>query len=364
MKQSRPLGTDFSPTGTIQGVTVGSVPEAKLDKPMHEILAEIGLLTPEAGNSYQASHASKSGIQPAQPDSSTSPEASIVAQVELIPIELIDPPHISQRQIYTPEMVDKMAQAIRRHGNGDAIKGQITPVDLIPNADKPGRYVMVDGFTRYQAFSTHFLAPHIKAIVRHDLDKQGCFQLAFSANEERNPASDYDKGISIARALKEGYFSDQNNVALKLGLSVTTVSGLLSFASLPEEVIEVIHQDPSRFGHNFAAKLQALHKKSDTEQTVAIAKKILAGTMPFSKLQKFVSDFKGPSTRNARVRRNSRNILSYGKVKSTDSAVTVILESLPTNVSQGLADHLEKAAIEYLKLNIPSESIPPDAQDA
>ena len=283
--------------------------------------------------------------------------------LQLIPLDAIDPPTISQRQTYPREMVDRMAQAIRRQGKGDNLAGQISPIVVMPSNNTPGRYQIIDGFTRYQAFADHFLASHIKATVKHGLDQREVFQIAFSANVDRNATTDFDRGMALAQAFSEGVFRDKTEVANSLGIDKVTAGGLLAFANFPEFLLEIIRPDPSRFSYNFAYKLQTLmNKQAKEDELIALVQKIRDGKLSFKKFSQLVSDYHGQVERPKRSRRDTRSIMGYGKVKATDNTVILDLASLPQDLAPKLADSLEKFITDFLKQNIPSEQIAKDEQ--
>jgi len=291
----------------------------------------------------------------------TSTTSSTPSNVELIALDLIDPPSISQRQQYTEGMINLIAQDIRKNGHGDNLTGQIHPVVVIPSPTMPGRFVMVDGFTRLMAFKQHFLAPKIKAIVRHDLDPKAAFKVALSANVARNSVTDYDKGMAMCEALRAGTYKDHNEIAIENGMSLTTVSGLIAFSDLPEEIHEVIKAAPERFSYNFAARLKALYNKTNIDLVRDASKKIAEGKMTFSKLQSFITNVTAEQGKPPRKKKHSRTILTYGKVRSTENTVTLVLESLPYDISQDLAEYLEKATVEFLQSRIPNDALESDA---
>lgn len=278
----------------------------------------------------------------------------------ILKLTQIDPPTISQRQAYPREMVDQMATAIRRqaHGKSSILDGQIHPVVVVPHPTNLGRYVMVDGFTRYQAFRDHFLADEIKATIRHGLSDAEVFAMAYAANVDRNGTSDFDRGMALTEAFKQNWYKDRADAASALGIDKVTVSGLLAFADFPDPLLEVIRAEPSRFSHNFSYKLQTLlNKNAAIEEVVEVANKIKDSKISWKKFSQFVSEYQGHTDRPKKARKESRSILDYGKVRATDSAVSLDLESLPAGVAPLLVEKLERFVTDFLKSNIPSQSI-------
>lgn len=320
---------------------------------------------PPAGRPNTAATVSASNLPESVTGQETMPSEKVQNQIsdtrdllQLIPLDAIDPPTISQRQTYPREMVDRMAQAIRRQGKGDNLAGQISPIVVMPSNSAPGRYQIIDGFTRYQAFTDHFLASHIKATVKHGLNEREVFQIAFSANVDRNATTDFDRGMALAQAFSEGVFRDKTEIANALGIDKVTAGGLLAFANFPESVLEIIRSEPDRFSYNFAYKLQTLiNKQAKDEELIALVQKIRDGKLSFKKFSQLVSDYHGQVERPKRSRRDTRSIMGYGKVKATDNTVILDLASLPQDLAPKLADSLEKFITDFLRQNIPSEQI-------
>jgi ParB family transcriptional regulator, chromosome partitioning protein len=86
-----------------------------------------------------------------------------------------------------------------------------------------------------------FVARHLKESLlvemRDMTDKEAIIALELE-NGQRLDISPYERGMSYARWLREGYFSSQGEIALALRKSASQVSRLLKLASLPAEVIE------------------------------------------------------------------------------------------------------------------------------
>lgn len=278
----------------------------------------------------------------------------------LLALTSIEPPTISQRQAYPREMVDRMATSIRRMavGKDSILDGQIHPIVVVPKPGKPGHYCIVDGFTRFQAFQTNYLSDVIKATIRTDLSEAEVFAMAYSANVDRNGTTDFDRGMALAEALAAGIYQDQQAIATSLGIEKPMVTGLLAFSKLPENVVVLIKETPEKFTYNIAARLQAfINKEPPEEQVIATVKKISDGSMPFKKLTQMVSDFSTDTGKSKKkARRDTRNILGYGKVRATDTALSLDLDSLPENLAPQLIDVVEQAVTNFLKQHIPSEA--------
>jgi ParB family chromosome partitioning protein len=156
-----------------------------------------------------------------------------------------------------------MATSIRRqaHGKPDILDGQINPIIVVPHPLVDGRFLIVDGFTRFQAFTDQFLSDFIKATIRYGMSQAEIFAMAYSANVDRNGTSDFDRGMALASAIKEGIYKDQKDAASALGIDTAAITGLLAFARFPQSIVDVIKTAPEKFSYNVAARLQAFRIK-------------------------------------------------------------------------------------------------------
>ena len=286
---------------------------------------------------------------------------------QVLALSSIDPPTISQRATYSREMVDRMATAIRRQalGKPSILDGQINPIIVVPHPEKPGRYIIVDGFTRYQAFESNVLSDSIKATIRTDLTEAESFAMAFSANVDRNDTSDFDRGMALTEAFRKGLYVDRTEAAKALGIDRNAVVGLLAFAELPKSVISQIQEKPENFSYAYANRLQSFVNKGAPEDVVAAtAKKIAEGTLSFKKFSTLVTDY-APNVTKAKQkkRRDTRNILGYGKARATENALSIDLDSLPENIAPELLNLVEQTITNFLRERIPSEAINSNAKN-
>lgn len=285
----------------------------------------------------------------------------------VLPLSSIDPPTISQRAAYPREMVDRMATAIRRQavGKPSILDGQINPIIVVPHPTVSGRFIIVDGFTRYQAFESNFLSDVIKATIRSDLNEADAFTMAFAANVDRNDTTDFDRGMALAEAFNKGIYVDRTEAAKALGIDRNAIVGLLAFAELPKAVISQIQEKPENFSYAYANRLQSFVNKGAPEEVVsATAKKIAEGSLTFKKFSAMVSDYAPEASKaKQRKRRDTRNILGYGKARATENALSIDLDSLPENIAPELLNLVEQTITNFLREKIPSEAINSNAKN-
>ena len=285
-------------------------------------------------------------------------EIVCVETVQLVDIQLIDEPTVRQRWLYSADKISRMAASLMQEGDGDAIRGQLQPVILIPSPEGHGRFEMVEGLTRLKAFKDHFLAKHIKAIVRTDLSREAAYRFGYKANEERNNLTDYDKGMSFSRALDTGLFKNQSELGAAVGSSRQAISGYLAFSKLPDSIIPLIESKPDAFSYNVAARLLSLSNKATSTQVESAAAKIAAGTWSFSRLSSFVSEIEIGEAKEKKKRKSSRAISNFGNLRCGEGSLSLTLENIPQGVEKELQDRLESIVIELLV----SKRIPPQEE--
>lgn len=281
-------------------------------------------------------------------DATPSPAASASEVIELVSIDKIDDPRVPQRWLYPKEKVAAMAVAIMQEGNGDALKGQLQPVILVPS-ETPGRYEMVEGLTRLKAFREHYLSPVIKAIIRRDIGKAEAYRIGFTCNESRNAPTDYDKGMSFARALSFGLYQSQDELAEHIGVSKATLSQYMKFSKLPDFVHEIITESPTPFTYNVAAAINTICDRSnnDIELVTSIATKVAKGSMNGAQLKAFVATYSEGSSEKKRKPRKSVCQIPNGKIRYGEGTVT--LEStIPVGLEERCAIALQKAFDDFV----------------
>jgi ParB/RepB/Spo0J family partition protein len=139
----------------------------------------------------------------------------------LIPADLIDTWEHKDRTL--PEIEDdpefyELIERIKATG------GNIEPIKIRPNKQKPGRYEEIFGFKRHQACKR--LGLSVLAIVE-DLDDAQAFRQMVAENSGRSQVSAWRKAISWSNALKAGLVTSVEQLALEVGKDPRTVQSYL-----------------------------------------------------------------------------------------------------------------------------------------
>lgn len=155
-----------------------------------------------------------------------------------VSIELIDENPFGPREVYLPEVIGEMANALRDQGQHD-------PIHIRPNPDAPGRFIICDGWTRVQACLRHKVFETLKAIIHPELDETESGWFGYQQNEERNQHFDYDRARFFQKMIDSGMTSAE--VARRAGISDPLMSNYKAFSKLPESVLTVVRRQPERF---------------------------------------------------------------------------------------------------------------------
>lgn len=148
--------------------------------------------------------------------------------VELDP-DLVDASFIRDRLEEDPQEFADLLAAIRE-------RGQDTPILVRPHPQKSGRYMAVFGHRRLEA--ARQLGRKVRAVVK-SLDDQAHVVAQGQENSARANLSFIEKAIFARRLSELNYDGDNATVMAALAIDKTTLSKMLSVASLPSPILEV-----------------------------------------------------------------------------------------------------------------------------
>ena len=229
-------------------------------------------------------------VAPATPQAELSTAAG--RNLQNIPVSLIDPNPLAPREVYTTAMIKDRAEALRTQGQHD-------PIHVIPNPDAPGRFIICDGWTRVLACVHHKVLPELLAEVHAELTLVESSWFGYQQNEERAQHCDLDRGMFYEKLITQGMKAAE--IARRTNLSAAQMSYFRSYAKLPEDVLEIVRAEPSKFGSLVAANLFKLYDKCGLRKTVALAGKFAAEDQPVRWLVNQVQAHINPNAHKAGV---------------------------------------------------------------
>lgn len=202
-----------------------------------------------------------------------------------ISVLLIDPNPLAPREVYTSQMVLERAEDLRSQGQHD-------PIHVTPNPDAPGRYVICDGWTRVQACIEHKVLDSLLAEVHPDLSIKEAAWFGYEQNEGRQQHCDLDRAMFFAKQIGAGMAAAE--VARRAKISKPMMSYFQAYTRLPDEVLEIIRNEPAKFGSLVAYNLARLNERCGLRKTVALAGKYAAEDQPVRWLVNQVQAYLNP----------------------------------------------------------------------
>jgi len=183
--------------------------------------------------------------------------------VQFIAVDLIDPNPLAPRTVYTPEMIQARADDLRTQGQHD-------PIHVTPNPDKPGRYIICDGWTRVQACLVHGTLKTLRAEIHHDLTGVDSALFGYQQNEGRKQHCDLDRAMFFEKLKATGLSAVQ--VSTLTGIPENRLSMYKALASLPALVLQQIEKSSELFGYNAGAQLARLCPANGADSDPGVVK--------------------------------------------------------------------------------------------
>jgi ParB family chromosome partitioning protein len=167
--------------------------------------------------------------------------------------------HDRASELLTAEACRDVIRSVKEHGQALPALGRW--VRNVPGIDVE----LIYGARRL------FAAQHLEvklAVEIVDIDDEKALQRMYIENAHRADLSPYERGLAFKRWLREGCFASQNDLAESVGVSVATVSRLLSFSALPVAVIGAF-PDPRDIREEWAVQLARNCRDAQTRSQVA-----------------------------------------------------------------------------------------------
>ncbi|UXH55916.1 ParB/RepB/Spo0J family partition protein (plasmid) [Pseudomonas aeruginosa] len=224
-KEPRPLGKKDAPK-VFQGVPVrDTFPTPNLNVSIDDILA--------------SQDEDRVPLEPeAETHNRTLPSSTPSAQLQEVPVDLIDDPLFQPRLGISDEEQERNTTAI-------AVAGRVNRPLLLRLKDN-GRYELIGGATRLR--SVRSLGwPTVPARIV-DVDDAEAEILAVTDNEGHKDLTDFEKGRSYSRILATGKIKTAKTLADRTGSSAPTVNRCLAFMKLPPACIKFLEQNPATLG--------------------------------------------------------------------------------------------------------------------
>lgn len=157
--------------------------------------------------------------------------------------------------------IDELARDIKTNG-------QVVPGIVRLSPTNNNQYEIIAGERRWRACLS--LNLKFRAILETLTEKEAAIVQA-AENLNRRDLSDYSKGLNYHNLIESGVFS-QTELSKKLNISKANMSNFLSFADLPQDIIELF-SDISKVSSRTATEVRAIYNKGG--ENLEALKKVL-----------------------------------------------------------------------------------------
>ena len=218
-------------------------------------LKAVGTASPSASRFEMAESAVASGPTPDK------------GRKHTVPLSMCSRHPQNARRFYPPEELSDFGAALARDGQLETAKG-------VPDPDKPGHWLIVDGVRRLMALRLAN-APTIEVTqLPSDLSPLQIYRMSRSLNVERAEQTDLDNAFAWSDLISRGIVADGQALADELGISKSTTSRVLALASIKGELLEVMKGAPTRFPYRLANELRLLAEERSVEKAVELAREL------------------------------------------------------------------------------------------
>ena len=149
----------------------------------------------------------------------------------------------------------------------------VTPVTV--RRREEGGYEIVSGHNRVQAFRELGRERILAAVI--DADDNQAELNAFYANLLQPDLPDFEKFIGFRDIELRHPNLTRTEIASNAGVAKSTISQLMSFSGLPEEVLAILHGRPEVLGANAAQALAKIAAAGKGDSVIQAVRKLAAG---------------------------------------------------------------------------------------
>ncbi len=275
-------------------------------------LVRMGAIVP-SDSPHASPDENANGLRAPEAVSSASTSVAVVPGRDLrqIPVALIDANPLAPREVYTVQMVSAMAAALREQGQHD-------PIHVIPDPVTPGRYVICDGWTRVRACVEHNLRTALLAEVHARMTMQEAAWFGYQQNEARSLHCDLDRAFFYEKLIAAG--ESASEIARRAKISESLMTFYRAYGKLPPEILEVIRQNPQRFGALVGYSLARMAGVAGARRTLMLANRYLAEEQPVRWLTNQVQEVLNPAQDKAAQVPSKQVRYVNGYYKQSDGA--------------------------------------------
>jgi ParB family transcriptional regulator, chromosome partitioning protein len=181
--------------------------------------------------------------------------------------KLEDNPY-NARQIYDSNEIVKLAASLATHG-------QLVPGLAVPNTEKLGYYLLVDGHYRKRALK-YAGKTEMDCFLDSPKTSLELYRTSFMLNEQRNAQSTLDNALAWRRLLKDKTVTKEEDLCELTGFSWGQINKTLALLKLPETVIDRMQEHPGTFGVAMGYELYLYNKAAGEVECLKLVDRVLA----------------------------------------------------------------------------------------
>lgn len=193
------------------------------------------------------------------------------------PISKVHDNPYNARAVYVPEKIKERAASI-------AADGQKTPAHAMEHPDRPGEYILLDGHYRKKGL-LHLGRDTIRLTVDPSKDKFEMYRISRLLNVQRDDQTALDDAIVWSRMKADGLFSNDEDIAEKLGISIGSVSKTLAMLKLESPVLDKVKEAPHKFGVAMGYEVYLCSKVMSQDDLLKLVDDIIEKDLPTREVQ-------------------------------------------------------------------------------
>ena len=191
--------------------------------------------------------------------------------ITMLKLVMVDPKADQPRKYFDPELLEELAESIKENG-------LLQPILVREYGD--GRYQIIAGERRFRASKIAGL-DEIPAIIL-DSDDKKVAEISLIENNQRENLNPIEEAMAF-RALAPEYGMTQEELAFKVGKSLSAIANSTRLLDLPDDVLEMVANGDISAGHG-----RTLLGLKNRENMLVLANKVVEFDLSVRQLEEEV----------------------------------------------------------------------------
>lgn len=186
----------------------------------------------------------------------------------LVDISLVDDNPYNARWFYEEKVVQERAASI-------AAVGQLQAAPACINPHAPGRFMLIGGHYRKRAL-LYLGKTKIRLHLNDVSSPLDLFRLSYAENGQKKEGTPLDNAFVWKNLLDQGIASSIEHIAQITGENRATVSKHIQLLQMPQTLLDVLMQNPSKFTLTSAYEIQTMVDDVPMEHLLKIAEQVVS----------------------------------------------------------------------------------------